>query len=206
MAISINKTLPNGVPLNYYRIVSLTTVVNKQTTIELAGYVSEDARKAEQDAQAEAQESGQFPAIDVYIDTQFITVDYDPDMSVNKAYALLKAMPEWEDAEDVIDGWSANMAYYVGDAVMYEEQQYECIQSHTSQAGWEPPNVPALWKAKGGDEVPVWSQPDSTNPYMTGDKVHYPDADGPIYESTIDGNVWSPEAYPQGWQLVEGGE
>lgn len=207
MAITIDKTLPNGVPLSYYRIVSLTTVVNKQTTIELAGYVSEEARKAEQDAQAEAQESGQFPAIDVFIDTQYIVVDYDPDMSVTKAYQLLKATEGFEDAEDVIDGWSANMAYYVGDAVMYEEQQYECIQSHTSQAGWEPPNVPALWKAQGGgDEVPVWSQPDSTNAYMTGDKVHYPDADGPIYESVIDGNIWSPEAYPQGWQLVEGGE
>ena len=206
MAITIEKTLPNGVPLSYYRIVSLTTVVNKQTTIELAGYVSEGARKAEQDAQAEAQESGQFPAIDVYIDTQYIVVDYDPDMSVTKAYQLLKETEGFEDAEDVIDQWSANMAYFVGDTVVHDGSEYECIQSHTSQAGWEPPNVHALWKAEGGDGVPVWSQPDSTNAYNTGDKVHYPDADGPIYESTVDGNVWSPEAYPQGWQLVEGGE
>ena len=204
MAITIDKTLPNGVPLSYYRIVSLTTVVNKQTTIELAGYVSEEARKAEQDAQAEAQESGQFPAIDVFIDTQYIVVDYDPDMSVNKAYALLKALPEWEDAEDVIDQWSANMAYFVGDMVMYESQQYECIQSHTSQEGYEPDQNPALWRvySEGGDGIPVWSQPDSTNPYMIGDKVHYPDADGPVYESIIDNNVFSPTAYPQGWQLV----
>ena len=206
MAITIDKTLPNGVHLSYYRIVSLTTVVNKQTTIELAGYVSEEARKAEQDAQAEAQESGQFPAIDVYIDTQYIVVDYDPDMSVTKAYQLLKETEGFEDAEDVIDQWSANMAYHVGDILEYDGLQYECIQSHTSQAGWEPPNVPALWKAEGGDEVPVWSQPDSTNPYNTGDKVHYPDADGPVYESIIDNNIWSPESYPAGWQLVEGGE
>ena len=39
---------------------------------------------------------------------------------------------------------------------------------------------------------------------MTGDKVHYPDADGPVYESIIDNNIWSPEAYPQGWQQVGG--
>jgi len=25
---------------------------------------------------------------------------------------------------------------------------------------------------------------------------------GKIYESTINGNVWSPEAYPAGWKLV----
>ena len=209
MAISIDKTLPNGVPLSYYRIVSLTTVVNKQTTIELAGYVSEEARKAEQDAQAEAQESGQFPAIDVYIDTQYIVVDYDPDMSVTKAYQLLKETEGFEDAEDVIDQWSANMSYCVGDIVVHGDSEYECIQSHTSQAGWEPPNAPALWKAheEGGDGIQVWSQPTGMqDAYMTGDKVHYPTVDDPVYESKMDYNVHSPEAYPEGWQLVEGGE
>lgn len=25
--------------------------------------------------------------------------------------------------------------------------QYTCIQAHTTQVGWEPPNVPALWEA-----------------------------------------------------------
>ncbi len=197
MGLIIDKELANGVRLEYFRIVSLTTIVNQQSVIEVAGYPSQAKRDEEQEAGV---------GFDVYIETQYIPVEYDPDFSVNKAYALLKAMPEWEDAEDVIDAWAASTAYYVGDAVIYEDSEYECVQSHTSQAGWEPPNVPALWKAKGGDEVPVWSQPDSTNPYNTGDKVHYPDADGPVYESTIDNNVFSPEAYPQGWQLVEGGE
>jgi hypothetical protein len=35
---------------------------------------------------------------------------------------------------------------------------------------------------------------------MKGDKVHYPDAEGDIYESLIDYNVYSPEAYPAGWE------
>lgn len=26
---------------------------------------------------------------------------------------------------------------------------------------------------------------------------------GQIYESTIDNNVWSPDTYPQGWEVVE---
>lgn len=35
-------------------------------------------------------------------------------------------------------------------------------------------------------------------------KVTYlePNADGPVYVSTIDNNVWSPDAYPQGWEVV----
>ena len=48
--------------------------------------------------------------------------------------------------------------------------------------------------------IPEWVQPDSTNAYSKGDKVSY---NGHIYESIIDGNVWSPDAYPQGWQLIE---
>ena len=44
-----------------------------------------------------------------------------------------------------------------------------------------------------------WVQPDSTNPYMKGDRVTF---DGKTYESTIDSNVWSPRAYPAGWREV----
>lgn len=35
---------------------------------------------------------------------------------------------------------------------------------------------------------------------MKGDKVHYPDADSFVYTSTMDGNVWSPDEYPAGWE------
>jgi chitinase len=42
--------------------------------------------------------------------------------------------------------WVANHAYAVGDRVSYGGHNYQCIQAHTSQVGWEPPNVPALWQ------------------------------------------------------------
>jgi hypothetical protein len=45
------------------------------------------------------------------------------------------AVPEWQDQTD----------YEVGDRVTYQGTEYECLQAHTSQVGWEPPNVPALW-------------------------------------------------------------
>ena len=41
--------------------------------------------------------------------------------------------------------WSTQVAYAVGDRVTYQGETYEAIQAHTSQATWEPPNVPALW-------------------------------------------------------------
>jgi hypothetical protein len=42
--------------------------------------------------------------------------------------------------------WQPNHAYTVGQTVTYGGHTYRCLQSHTSQVGWEPPNVPALWQ------------------------------------------------------------
>ena len=98
MAISLQKTLPNGVPLSYHRIVSLTTVVNQQCIIEVASYINQEAREQEQAAIADTD-----IGCDVYIDTRLISVPYDPEMSVTKAYTLLKGMDEYKDATDVID-------------------------------------------------------------------------------------------------------
>ena len=41
--------------------------------------------------------------------------------------------------------WAPNIRYAAGAAVTYGGVSYRCLQAHTSLAGWEPPNVPALW-------------------------------------------------------------
>ena len=51
------------------------------------------------------------------------------------------------------------------------------------------------------DEVKEWKQPTGAHDaYMIGDKVIY--TDGNIYKSLIDNNVWSPDVYPNGWEIV----
>ena len=48
--------------------------------------------------------------------------------------------------------------------------------------------------------IPEWVQPiGATDAYNTGDIVMY---NGQKYKSLIDANVWSPDAYPAGWELV----
>jgi chitinase len=47
-----------------------------------------------------------------------------------------------------VPAWAPNVAYHIGDLVTYQGKTYKCIQAHTSQTGWEPPNVPALWQAQ----------------------------------------------------------
>ena len=99
--------------------------------------------------------------------------------------------------------WEPGLDLTAGQRLQYQGKLYRVVQPHTSQAGWEPDKTPALFTqvAKPG-EIPVWRQPTGAqDAYMAGDRVHYPDAEGPVYESTVDNNVWAPGVY--GWEQVE---
>lgn len=43
--------------------------------------------------------------------------------------------------------WVVGEAVKIGDKRFYSGVWYECIQAHTTQEGWQPPSVAALWKA-----------------------------------------------------------
>ncbi|MFF8727078.1 carbohydrate-binding protein [Streptomyces sp. NPDC015171] len=43
--------------------------------------------------------------------------------------------------------WAVGVTYRAGDRVTYAGRAYVCLQPHTAQPGWEPPAVPALWRA-----------------------------------------------------------
>ncbi|MGL4772018.1 MAG: carbohydrate-binding protein [Clostridium sp.] len=43
---------------------------------------------------------------------------------------------------------SKSIEYKVGDIVVFNEKNYECIQGHTSQVAWTPADAPSLWKLK----------------------------------------------------------
>src|SRR5215472_12590593 len=54
-----------------------------------------------------------------------------------------------------VPNWQPNTAYSVGALVLFNGQEFKCIQAHTSQVGWEPPNVPALWQPVSGTPSPT---------------------------------------------------
>ena len=106
------------------------------------------------------------------------------------------------EAVELFPAWAAGVAYAVDQRIRYGDKLYRCEQAHTAQTDWTPDKTPALWTevAKPG-EIPVWRQPTGAqDAYMTGDKVHYPDAEGPVYVSTVDNNVWAPDVY--GWSVI----
>lgn len=206
MAIDKEMTAHDGVPLRYHRIESLYSHVNSQTRIEVARYISAEERAKEKEA---VRLGNQVP---VYVQTDFITVPYDPAMSVISAYEYLKTLKEFKDSTDVLEegqtgtlddvtpAWAAGIQYLAGDRVMHASAMWVVLQAHTSQADWEPGAAPSLF-AKVHDSshgVPEWVQPAGAHDaYAKGDHVTHK---GKEWESTVDANVWEPGVY--GWEEV----
>lgn len=114
----------------------------------------------------------------------------------------------------------AHDAYNQGDIVNYNGTLY---QSTINGNVWPPDVYPAGWtvyeattepeepkpepepepdpEPEEPPTYPAWVQPTGAHDaYNTGDIVNY---NGTLYKSTMDGNVWAPDAYPQGWEKVE---
>lgn len=101
---------------------------------------------------------------------------------------------------ELFPNWAPNTTYEVGFRIRYQDILYKCLQTHSSISGWEPINAVSLWAKvliPDPEIISDWEQPDSTNPYMKGDKVRHLER---IWISDIDNNVWEPSVY--GWSEV----
>lgn len=129
-----------------------------------------------------------------------------------KLYKILKLRKVIEQAAESLDdetavgaaelfpGWKPGKSYIADERFQHDGVLYKVLQPHTSQADWLPENTPSLYARvliPDPTVIPEWEQPDSTNPYMKGDKVTHNDK---TWESTIDNNVWEPGVY--GWVEV----
>ena len=97
--------------------------------------------------------------------------------------------------------WRENVTYALNDRVLYNGTLYKVLQTHTAQPDWAPDVAVSLFAKvliPNENVITEWEQPDSTNPYMAGDKVSH---NGKTWVSTINNNVWEPGIY--GWDTVE---
>lgn len=102
--------------------------------------------------------------------------------------------------KELFPSWQTDKAYTVGDRVRHNDTLYKCLQAHTSQLDWNPADAVSLWAEvliPDPEVIPDWVQPESTNPYMKGDKVKH---NGKTWESDVDNNVWEPGVY--GWKEI----
>ena len=96
--------------------------------------------------------------------------------------------------------WKSGEEMPVDKRVQYNGVLYKVLQAHTSQDDWTPdvsPSLFALVLIPDPTVIPEWVQPDSTNPYMAGDRVMH---NGEEWVSDVDNNVWEPGVY--GWHRV----
>lgn len=97
--------------------------------------------------------------------------------------------------------YKAGEMFTYGTNSVGDPQLYKVVQAHVSQEDWKPSETPAMYEPIGLNDngYPVWSKPSgSHDAYNTGDIVDY---NGKLYKSLIDGNVYSPTEYPQGWEV-----
>lgn len=130
---------------------------------------------------------------------------------IRRALQLFAASLTDEQAMEVaavFDPWKVGKAYTIGDFLTYgansvgDPQLYKVVQAHTSQADWKPDTTNSLYVAIGLDDsgYPVWSRPTGAHDaYNNGDIVNY---NGVLYRSLINGNTYSPDEYPAGWEQV----
>lgn len=122
----------------------------------------------------------------------------------------------WKDLTPVTDpnAWNPNAkSYVVGDIVTYEDTSYECLQAHTSQSGWTPSDVPALWKDLSivtppeeppveppvEPQTPAWSE--ASVAYKVNDLVTYNGSTYKCLAAHTSQAGWTPAAVPSLWQL-----
>ena len=127
--------------------------------------------------------------------------------------------------------WATDKAYAASAIVKYQSKVYTCLQAHTSQVGWTPAAVPALWHeeacASGSGSTTASSSAASSSasttgsstsastgggscdstpwqqgtPYVTGDIVTY---NGSLYIATHDNPGYDPTISTWFWSPYAG--
>lgn len=99
--------------------------------------------------------------------------------------------------------WKENIEYKKDDRIRFNNVLYTILQDHTSQSDWLPGIASSLYarvlRSWEENVIPTWEQPESTNGYMTGDRVYH---NGLLYISTVDNNTWEPGIGNTPWELV----
>lgn len=112
------------------------------------------------------------------------------DLSDEEALEVAALYPTWAGKS----GEKVN----AGERLWYDGKLYKVVQTHTVQDDWTPDVSASLYTEVSIEEWPEWVQPTGVHDaYNIGDKVTF---NGLHYVSLINANVYSPTAYPAGWE------
>lgn len=129
---------------------------------------------------------------------QLFLTTLDADTQLEEIMAVATVFPKYQ----VGKYYKVKEIFSYGENEVGDPQLYQVLQEHVAMEEWKPNESSSLYKAVGvtEDGYPEWVQPlGASDAYNTGDIVSH---NGVLYKSIIDGNVWSPIDYPDGWEMV----
>lgn len=130
---------------------------------------------------------------------QLFLASMDVDTQAEDMMAVATVFPKYQ----IGKAYKVKEVFAYGENAVGDPQLYQVLQAHTSAEQWTPNTAASLYKKIGvtEDGYAEWVQPlGASDAYNTGDVVSY---NGTLYRSTIDGNVWAPDAYTAGWEPVK---
>ena len=113
MALQKEIELENGVILNYHRITSINKITNISNDIEVSSYTNINQRQKEKEYQQvqiknanneELTEEEQVlldKGINVFIETDYIQLPYDENMTIENAYDYLLTTDKYKNANEI---------------------------------------------------------------------------------------------------------
>ncbi len=170
--------IPDGAGLSY---IDVTDPVNPQVVFSYLpesdiGKLQKQVKEMESKVTKMGQSNGELALAAAFAAESFTD---------EQALQVPSLYPEWSG-----DG----VSYKAGMRFRSEGVLYKVLQDHTSQPDWIPAATPSLFARvliEDPNMISEWVQPDSTNGYMTGDKVIHNEK---TWESLVDNNVWEPGA------------
>ena len=205
--ITVQQVEPNG---DYLRVLTVSNIPE-----QLKVLFTDSSRTSKMTVQERGQTIATYEGYTAFYRTEIYTgkiygvVMYKPEktpevqsamVQAAVAVAQIQAQSLTEEqaitVKDIYPVWNGNGVSYPKDYYLtHNGKLYKVLQAHTSQADWEPDTASSLFAevlpGQDGTGSGEWVQPDSTNPYMTGDRVTH---NGKTWESLADNNVWEPGA------------
>lgn len=102
------------------------------------------------------------------------------------------------------DIWRIGRECKINEVYLYKGELYRCRQTHTTQEDWTPDITEALFKKlMYRDGIRIIPEVITTGDMFAKDELGWwGDA---LYKSLMDANVYTPEQYPTGWEVVTDG-
>lgn len=158
-----------------------------------AEYFADGGRERMQ-AEIDAASGGADPQLQALATLQIATMD----LSATPCDTVAKFVDLWPD-------WQPDTAYKHNTPLTYQGRKFRASKDLTSQAIYPPGTAESEYYevTLAPDGIIVWYQPGGAyNQVFKGEKRHYPDESGPVYEA-VENTTYSPDTYPQHWRLVD---